>query len=122
MLNLGNFGVRYIYTFNLSNQSSSEKVFCFAMNSMSGHVYRYSLCSGGTLIKDDGGRYIMKKFDADPAENPKSKTDPKERLEPAKYTAAEKFILEPSTDYVLTFEVVTLTGCNAPITNTLSIE
>ncbi len=122
VLNLGNFGVRYQYTFKLNNQSSVQRIFSFSMNSVSGQVYRYSLYSGNTLIKDDGGRYIMKKFDMDPGENPKSKTDPKERLEPAKYTTTEKFVLEPNTDYILNMEVVTLTGCDAPMTNILSVE
>lgn len=122
VLNLGNFGVRYLYTFRLSNRSSNEKTFCFSMNSVSGQVYRYSLYSGDTLIKNDGGRYIMKKFDMDPAENPDSNADPKERFEPAKYTTTERFVLEANTDYILNFEVVTLTGCDAPMTNILSIE
>ena len=73
-------------------------------------------------MQDDGGRYIMKKFDIDPAENPESTTEPKERLEPSKYTSTERFTLEPNSEYILEFEVVTLTGCDAPMTNTLSIE
>lgn len=122
VLNLGNFGVRYLYTFNLKNQASEPKTFCFSMNSLSGQVYRYTLYKENEKVQDDGGRYIMKKFDIDPAENPESTTEPKERLEPSKYTSTERFTLEPNSEYILEFEVVTLTGCDAPMTNTLSIE
>lgn len=120
--NLGNFGVRYLYTFNLKNYSSEEKTFCFSINSLSGQVYRYSLVSDGKTIRDDGGRYIMKRFDADPAEDPKSTSEPKARLEPNKYTTTERFALQPNSEYTLSFEVVTLTGCDAPMTNTVSVE
>ncbi|MBO5059804.1 MAG: hypothetical protein J6C82_02660 [Clostridia bacterium] len=120
--NLGNFGVRYIYTFNLKNEAESEKIFKFSLNSVSGQLYRFSLHRGDELVRDDGGRYIMKRFDMDPQENPKSTLEPKERLKPSKYTQTEEFLLEPGGEYTLKFEVVTLTGCDAPMTNILSVE
>ncbi len=122
VLNLGNYGVRYLYTINLTNNSDRKITFNFSLNSVSGQVYRYSLYKGEELVCDDGGRYIMKKFDMDPAEDPKSKAEPKERLKPAKYTTTQRFELEPENEYVLKFETVVLTGCDAPMTNIFSVE
>ncbi len=108
--NLGNFGVRYLYTINLKNHSGSEKNFNFSINSVSGQLYRYSLYKDAEIVCDDGGRYIMKKFDKEPVKE-----------KPQKYTTTESFSLKPHTDYVLKFEVVTLTGCDAPMTNMFSV-
>lgn len=118
VLNLGNFGVRYIYDFALKNEAATEKIFVFAINSVSGQVYRYSLKKDGEVVTDDGGRYIVKRFDNDPAE----KLFSGERRKPGKYTTSEEFVLEPGGEYKLTFEVVTLTGCDAPMTNILSVK
>ena len=118
VLNLGNFGVRYIYHFTLKNQGSKVKTFVFSLNSVSGQVYRYTFRKGNEVIRDDGGKYIVKKYDNDPAEKPFSH----KRREPAKYTTSEEFILDAGEEYSLTFEVVTLTGCKAPMTNILSVK
>lgn len=121
--NLGNFGVRYLYTFHLNNEGAQPRTFRFSMNSFSGQVYRFTLKDKeGRIIRDDGGRYLMKRFDTEPAEDPNSTSEPKERLEAAKYTSAEEFRLEPKQEYQLEFEVVTLTGCIAPMTNTITLE
>lgn len=117
--NLGNFGVAYRYTFNLKNVDSADAEFVFSMNSVSGHVYRFNFTDeSGNVLRDDGGRYIVKKYDKDPAVNPKNRA---ERLKPQKYTTSEKFTLEAGRTYKVSFELVTLTGCDAPITISLGV-
>lgn len=121
--NLGNFGVRYLYTIHLENQGQTERTVSFRMKSISGQVYRFSFqAADGQTVRDDGGQYYMKRFDMDPAEDPNSDTEPKERLEPAKYSTEEAFVLEPGGAYILEFEIVTLTGCKAPIENQLYLQ
>ncbi len=122
VLNLGNFGVRYIYSISLKNEGEKDRTFMFSMNSPSGQLYRFSMKRDGETVRDDGGMYIMKLCDVDPREDPDSKTEPKERLKPDKYTTTEEFVLESGGEYELVFEVVTLTGCDAPMTNMMSIK
>ena len=122
-LNLGNFGVTNRYVINLANEDEIERTFCFKMRSLAGQVYRYSFKDAdGLVIKDDGGRYIMKCFDDDPAEDPHSKTDPPERLEAAEYGDTLEFVIGAAQKGTVEIEVSTLTGCTAPMHNTFLLK
>lgn len=116
VLNLGNFGVRYIYEITLENLADKDKLFCFSLSSVSGHVYKYALENDGKIAAESG-KYIVKKFDNSPAKKAFS-TESK----PQKYTSGEELLLCGGRTYKLTLEVVTLTGCDAPLTNIWSIK
>lgn len=64
----------------------------------------------------------MKNFDDDPAEDPASTSDPKERLKAAEYSDTLSFDVKPNSECDIKIEVTTLTGCTAPMHNTMSIE
>ncbi|MGN1116515.1 MAG: hypothetical protein ACI4TH_08105 [Candidatus Ornithomonoglobus sp.] len=121
--NLGNFGVTTRYIIHVSNTDDVPRTFSFTMKSIAGQVYRYSQASAvGSIIADDGGTYIMKKFDSDPAEDPDSKTDPKERLSAEEYGDTLSFNIDAQTENTITIEITTLTGCTAPMHNTFSVD
>lgn len=122
--NLGNFGVTERYKIHLKNSGTRERQFSFTLSSIAGQVYRYSLTDSetGEIITDDGGTYIMKKFDDDPREDPTSTSDPKERLKPAEYGDTITFELSPGKEYDAIIEITTLTGCIAPMHNQMNVQ
>ena len=122
--NLGNFGVTSRYIVHLKNSGTAQRTFSFSMESIAGQVYRYSQidAQSGEIIADDGGKYIMKKFDDDPREDPASTSDPKERLTPARMGDTLSFETEPGKEYAITIEITTLTGCVAPLRNKFEIK
>ena len=122
-LNLGNFGVTNIYKIHISNSGDSDREFSFDMKSIAGQVYRYKQTSSdGDIITDDGGYYYMKKFDDDPAEDPASTTEPKERVKAAEYSDTLTFDIAADSECTVEIAVTTLTGCTAPMHNTMSIN
>lgn len=121
--NLGNFGVTNRYVIHLKNEGTIARKFKFDMKSIAGQVYRFSQTDpDGNIIYDDGGSYYMKNFDDDPAEDPASTSDPKERLKAAEYSDTLSFDVKPNSECDIKIEVTTLTGCTAPMHNTMSIE
>ncbi len=121
--NLGNFGVTTRYIIHVSNTDNAARTFSFSMKSIAGQVYRYSqAASDGSIITDDSGIYIMKKFDSDPAEDPASETDPKERLQAEEYGDTLSFNIDAGAENTITIEVTTLTGCTAPMHNIFSVN
>ena len=121
--NLGNFGVTSRYVIHLKNEGSTARKFKFDMSSIAGQVYRFSqTASDGTVVYDDGGSYYMKNFDDDPAEDPASTSEPKARLKAAEYSDTLTFDAAPGSEYDITIEITTLTGCTAPMHNTMSVE
>lgn len=121
--NLGNFGVTYKYRVNLSNTGTKNRIFTFEMKSIAGQVYRFrQLDAMGAVIKSDDDCYIMKKFDDDPKEDPKSKEKPKKRLDSALYSDKLEFDIKSGNSCVVEIEVTTLTGCIAPMRNTFAIQ
>lgn len=121
--NLGNFGVTEIYNIHAVNSDSVPRTLKFEFKSIAGQVYRYRQTdSGGKTVTDDGGTYIMKKFDDDPAEDPRSNADPKERLTPAEYGNTLSFSLDKNSEYDIKIEITTLTGCVAPMHNRFIVE
>lgn len=120
--NLGNFGVTEIYNIHAANLGDKPRTLKFEFKSIAGQVYRYRQTCGGLPVSDDGGKYLMKKFDDDPAEDPSSNTDPKERLKPAEHGDTLSFYLAPNENYDIKIEITTLTGCVAPMHNRFIIE
>lgn len=121
--NLGNFGVTYRYTFQIKNTGTRERTFIFDMQSIAGQVFRYrQLDQENEILLDDNGYYVMKKFDDNPAVDPTSDSDPPKRLEPAEYNTAISFKIAPGEENIIEIEITTLTGCTAPMHNTLKIE
>lgn len=121
--NLGNFGVTEQYILHVSNHGSRRRKFGFTMKSVAGQVYRFrQLSSDKSVIVDDGGTYIMKRFDSDPRENPESKAEPKERFEAAEYGETVSFDILPGDDNTIIIEVTTLTGCIAPMHSTFYVD
>ena len=121
--NLGNFGVTYRYRFNFENSGERERKFVFDMSSIAGQVYRFRQVDGsGNVVYSDEGNYIMKKFDYDPAEDPTSTSDPKERIDPYEMSSDIEFVLRPGSEYEIYVEITTLTGCTAPLHITLSLD
>ncbi len=121
--NLGNFGVTYRYTIAIENQDTKPRTFIFDMKSIAGQVYRFrQLDENDRILRDDGGYYYMKKFDDNPAADPASASDPPKRLEPAEYSSDIHFPIASGTKNTIEIEVTTLTGCTAPMHNTLSVQ
>lgn len=121
--NLGNFGVTEKYKIHVSNTGTKQRAFWFDIKSIAGQVYRYTQTdSSGRIISSDDGRYIMKKFDDDPKENPASSAEPKERLAAAEYSDTLSFDIAPKENCDIEIEITTLTGCVAPMHNTFGIE
>ena len=119
--NLGNFGVTNRYIIHLKNDGTAARELMFDMSSIAGQVYRYSQTTpDGTVICSDGGSYIMKKFDDDPAEDPTSTSEPKARLDAAEYSDTLVFSAAPGSESTITIEITTLTGCTAPMHITMS--
>lgn len=93
------------------------------MSSIAGQVYRFRQVDGsGNVVYSDEGNYIMKKFDYDPAEDPTSTSDPKERIDPYEMSSDIEFVLRPGSEYEIYVEITTLTGCTAPLHITLSLD
>ena len=121
--NLGNFGVTYRYTIAIENQDTKPRTFIFDMKSIAGQAYRFrQLDENDRILRDDGGYYYMKKFDDNPAADPASASDPPKRLEPAEYSSDIHFLIASGTKNTIEIEVTTLTGCTAPMHNTLSVQ
>ncbi len=122
--NLGNFGVTERYEIHIKNSGTGPRTFGFTMSSIAGQVYRYRVTDSGTgaVLADDGGTYIMKKFDDDPMEDPLSTAEPKERLKPAEYGDTLSVEAQPGAEYDIAIEVTTLTGCIAPMHNVMTLE
>lgn len=119
--NLGNFGVTTRYEIELSNEDEKTRQFCFDMSSISGQVYRYSCTDeSGNVRYSDGGSYIMKKYDDNPPEDPLSQADPKERIEPERYSDTLVFDIGAGEKFDIEIEVTTLTGCKSPMYITMS--
>lgn len=119
--NLGNFGVTTRYDIELTNEDEKTRQFCFDMSSIAGQVYRYSCTDeSGNIRYSDGGSYIMKKFDDNPPEDPLSQEDPKERLEPERYSDTLVFDIGSGEKFDIKIEVTTLTGCKSPMYITMS--
>ncbi len=117
--NLGNFGVTTQYIIHIDNLSQKDKCFVFRMDSDAGQVYRFNIADEqGNITDSDSGYYIMKMYDNDPAEDPVTKA----RLEPAWYKTDVPFFIPAGEKRTVTMEITTLTGCNAPMRNTLIIE
>lgn len=121
--NLGNFGVTEKYIIHLKNTDSKTRVFSFEMKSIAGQVYRYKQTDkDGKILKDDGGEYYMKNFDADPAVDPNSQTEPKARITPPEYGDTLDFTISKFSECDIEIEITTLTGCTAPMHNTMYIQ
>ena len=121
--NLGNFGVTNRYIMHISNTGSMSRKFSFNLSSIAGQVYRFSQVSAdGRVIYDDGGEWIMKKFDSNPAVDPQSTTEPKGRIEAPEYSDTLSFDIVPGASDTITLEIATLTGCTAPLHHTMYVE
>jgi len=121
--NLGNFGVTEKYVIHIKNSGGNDRKFKFNMKSIAGQVYKFKQTDAdGNVVYDDGGMYYMKKFDDDPAEDPNSKTEPKERIKPPEHGSDIVFDIKGGEEYTAEIEITTLTGCTAPMHNTMSIE
>lgn len=64
----------------------------------------------------------MKSYDADPAENPHSSSIPKERITPSPLSSDLRFEIPANCRHTVQIEITTLTGCTAPIRNTMYIN
>ena len=121
--NLGNFGVTNRYVIHISNTDSKVRKFLFDMSSIAGQVYRFSQTDGnGNVIYNDGGEWIMKRYDSNPAVDPQSTSDPQGRIEPPEYSDTLGFDIAPGAKNIVTLEIATLTGCTAPLHNTMYVE
>lgn len=122
--NLGNFGVTSRYEIHLNNTGTENRSLSFTFSSIAGQVYRYSQTDSATgeTVKDDGGVYIMKKFDDDPKEDPNSTTEPKERVRAKEYGDTLTFETVPGGEYDIVIEITTLTGCIAPMHNYMTVS
>lgn len=121
--NLGNFGVTNAYAIHIKNDSADTRKLSYEMKSIAGQVYRWRMKDGdGNIISDDGGSYYMKKFDDDPAEDPASDSEPKARLAAAEYSDTLTFDIPSGEERTVEIEITTLTGCNAPTHNKMSVK